>query len=147
MQRYLKLDKALVAAFFFTEREKDYGGIHLGVPTSSTDVLQALTDELATLPPGHSRGVQLLAVPDDLPRRIIARSGYRPLVALRIGTAVNAVTCIQIEKQAALVELSLQGLADFKIAITAVHSSHGDIVIAGDSGLWMDRLWFWPFER
>jgi len=144
---YLKLDKAGVAAFFFTEREKDYGGIHLGMPTSSTEVLLALTDELAMLPPGHSRSLPLLSVPDDLPRRIVARSRYRPLVSLRIGTAVNSVTRIQINNQAGIVTLSPHGLAKFKSAITLVHGSHGDLLAAGDSGSWTDRLWFWPLEQ
>lgn len=135
-----------MAAFIFTEREKDYGGIHLGVPTSSIDVLQALADELTMFPPGHSRGVLLLEVPAELPRRIITRSGYRPLGALRIGTSVNALTRIQIEKRVGLAEFSSQGLVDFKSAIGSLQTSHGDILIAGDSGSWTDRLWFWPFE-
>lgn|GEM_PF-2350328 len=147
MKGYLKLDKAEVAAFFFTEREKDYGGIHLGVPTSSTEVLLALTDEMTMLPPGHSRSLPLRSVPDDLPRIIVARRGFCPLISLRIGTAVNLVSRIQINNQAGIVTLSPHGLAEFKSAITLVPGSHGDLLVAGASGSWTDRLWFWPLEQ
>lgn len=147
MKQYLKLDKAGVTAFLFKEREKDYGGIHLGVPTSSTEILLALTDELAMLPPGHSRSLSLLWVPDDLPRHIAAQRAYQSLDSLRIGTAVNSVTRIQINSGAGIVTLSPHGLAEFKSAITLMHGSHGDLLIAGDSELWTDRLWFWPLEH
>jgi hypothetical protein len=132
-----------VAAFYFTERTKDYGGIHLGVPRSSTGSLLALTDELDALPTGHSRNVRLLSVGDDLPGSITGRSGHRSLAVLRIGSA-DAVTRILIEKQAGVVALSQTGLSAFRTATASVHDTHGDILIAGDSGLPVDRLWFWP---
>lgn len=143
MEGYLKLDKAGIVAFFFTERDKDYGGIHLGVPESSNDALLGLAHELDRLPPGHSRRLSLLPVSDDLPQRIAGRRRYCPLFSLRVGTSPEALTQIQIKKQDGTVMLSPNGLVEFRRAITLMHSSRGDLVLAGNSGLWTDRLWFW----
>ena len=144
MWRYLRLDTALVAAFYFAERTKDYGGIHLGVPVSSTGSLLALADELGALPAGHSRSLRLLPVRDELPRMIAGERGYRALTALRVGTARDAVTRILLEEQAGVVALSRAGLSDFRTAVLRVRDGQGDMLIAGESGLSVDRLWFWP---
>jgi hypothetical protein len=146
MHRYLHLDKAPVAAFFFTEREKDYGGIHLGVPISSTEILLALSDEFASLPAGHSRSLPLQPVPQALPRNIVVRCRYRSLVSLRVATAINSVTRIQIDGLVGLITLSAPKLKDFESAIRLMTSCDGDLFIAGNSGSWLDRLWFWPLE-
>jgi hypothetical protein len=66
------------------------------------------------------------------------------LTALRIGSAEDAVTRVLLEEGAGQVVLSPAGLSAFRTAITAVHGSHGDMLIAGGSGLPADRLWFWP---
>jgi hypothetical protein len=142
---YQRLDKPLLAAFFFTGREKDYGGIHLGVPASSIGSLVALTEELSRLP-GHSRKLPLYPVPNQLPLQIVDRR-CQSLVSLRIGSAVDSITCIEVKSGAGNIVLSPDGLAEFKKAITLVHSAHGDLVLAGKSGSWTDRLWFWPLEN
>lgn len=143
MKAYVRLDGAGVAAFFFTRRERDYGGIHLGVP--KTEALLALVDELSRANPGHSRRVPVLPVPEDLPRSIVRGNVHQSLVSLRIGTSTVLTTRIQIENKAGIVMLSPRGLAEFNQAIALVHGSHGDLLVAGDSGLWTDRLWLWPF--
>jgi hypothetical protein len=146
MKKYVEPGEAQVAAFVFTEREQDYGGIHLGVPDSSTEGLVGLTDEFAVSPLGHSRRLSLLPVPKDLPEQITPRR-YKALVSLRVGTTANSVTRIQVNDGVGTITLSLNGVAEFKRAIKLVHETKGDLLMAGESGLPTDRLWFWPLER
>jgi hypothetical protein len=118
----------------------------MGVPASSINGLLAFTNELVELPLGHSRRLQLRQVPCDLPQSIAARREHCALLSLRIGTAVDSVTRIQIERRRGFVKLSPERVEVFRTAVMSMHDTHGDLLIAGDGGLWTDRLWFWPLE-
>jgi hypothetical protein len=144
--KYLNLDKPLVAAFLITIRDKDYGGIHLAVPVTSINLLLLLADELKTFPQGHSRNLVLLSVPRELPYQILDRAEFVPLHKLRIATAPDNITYIHVEDKRGNILLSPGDLLEFKRILSLLTSSSGDLLIAGASGEWSDRLWFWPVK-
>jgi hypothetical protein len=136
-----------LTAFVFTFREKDYGGIHLALRPESMPLLLTLMDELEEQPLGHSRRVPLLPTPEDVPRSIAARTGHRPLQALRIGSAADGVTRITIEKDTGLISLSPGSRAEFRRAVAGTAMGVGDTMVAGDSDSWTDRVWLWPMHE
>jgi hypothetical protein len=132
----------MVAALVFTTREKDYGGIHLGVSAADAPALSQLLESLAHAPPGRERR---LAVGHDvtaLAGRIFPRGRFSPLTSLRVHLADHVQ--ISIEDGAGLVALTASAVQVVAQRATAVHTSGGDSCIVGDPRVWTDRLWIWP---
>ena len=146
MTGFVKLDHLQVAAFTFTRREKDYGGIWLGVGHGSCRILRALLEELRQQPPGHSRSVPLCAVPPQLPEAI-RRGGrriHRPLTALRIGAAADGKTRFSVTGDSGWIALSPAALIELGHQLDELERGVGDLGMGGDSGEWGDRLRIWP---
>jgi predicted Zn-dependent protease len=141
--KLLDLGDLRIAAFAFTTREKDYGGLHLGVSTRDATTLIALLDEIKAAQPGYSRRVPILGRPGDLPQQIYARGAYELVHGLRLGGSVDERTRIQMEGAAALVQLSQRDVAQLRNLLADLHRTGGDVCLAGDPSDWRDRLWIW----
>jgi hypothetical protein len=142
--KFVRLDAVRVAAFFFTTRPKDYGGVHLGVSPADAATLDALLDELARYPPGHTRRVPVTAPPATLPARILPRGHHEPLQGLRIGTPIDGRTSVYVTSGEATIRLAPAALARFRALLDEAFHTGGDMCLAGDSEEWNDRLWVWP---
>jgi hypothetical protein len=131
-------DLARVVAVVFGEREKDYGGVHVGVDAS---VLPKLRGMLVTLRRG-AHSLTLAEPPGDFARGIV--EGHSPRALRRLDFAAGEATRVTLSETSALVELSSVGAHAVSMALDSVAKREGDIVVAGDSDAWTDRLWFWP---
>ena len=141
--RYIRLADVGLVAFVFTERAKDYGGVHLGLPARSIRILSELIDEVSRNL-GHSRRINLDAVPPHLPAGIAAARPYRSLAVVRIGSSADGDNRIAVNDDGAVVSLSATGLQLVQHQIVRAGKGEGDVCLAGDSGNWADRLWCWP---
>jgi hypothetical protein len=132
----------MVAALVFTTREKDYGGIHLGVSAAGAPTLSQLFASLAHAPPGRERR---LAIDHDvaaLARQIFPRGRFSPLTLLRVHLADHVQ--ISVEDGAGLVALTASAAQVVGERVAAAHTTRGDSCIVGDPRSWTDRLWIWP---
>jgi hypothetical protein len=132
----------MVTALVFTTREKDYGGIHLGVSAAGAPALSRLFASLAHAPPGRERR---LAVGHDVAafaRQIFPRGRFFPLTLLRVHIADRVR--ISVEDGAGLVALTASAAQVVGERVAVAHATGGDCCIVGDPRSWTDRLWIWP---
>lgn len=142
--KFTKLEGLGVAAFAFTTREKDYGGLHLVVGTGDVEILVALIAELGAAAPGHSRSLRLTGVPSEVPERIFARGAWRAFDSLRLGRAEDGGTRVEAGQTSAAAFLDGADLRHLERLVREALSSGGDQCIAGRTSSWTDRLWVWP---
>ena len=80
---FVHLAATPLTGFVFATRQRDYGGVHLGITHPGLASLQALATELSRTAHGHSRHVPLLPVRSELPHRIAAHLDYLQLASHR----------------------------------------------------------------
>jgi hypothetical protein len=131
-------DLGRVVAVVFADREKDYGGVHIGVDPS---VLPKLRSMLVTLRRG-AHSLTLAVPPGEFAARIVA--GHSPRALRRLDFAVGEATRVTPSETSALIELSSAGMHAVSMALDRVAKGEGDLVVPGDSDVWTDRLWWWP---
>jgi len=129
---------ARVVAVVFGEREKDYGGVHIGVDAAAVPKLRAM---LVTLRRG-AHSLTLAEPPADFAGHIVAEHSPRPL--RRLDFAAGDATRVTLGEASALVELSSAGMHAVSMALDRVAKGEGDLVVAGDSDVATDRLHWWP---
>ncbi|MCG8417060.1 MAG: hypothetical protein MJE77_03840 [Proteobacteria bacterium] len=141
---FVDVSAVAICAWIFTERPKDYGGVHLGIWRRSVTILNRLIDELSSADDGFSRRLPLLTVPHQLPREIFPRSNYIKLARLRLGRAASSPSAIVITGTSASVALDSTQLVALRDLVAGIAAGRGDSCVCGDSDDWRDRLWIWP---
>jgi hypothetical protein len=96
---------------------------------------------LVTLRRG-AHSLTLTEPPGNFAEHIVA--GHSPRALRRLDFAAGDATRITLSETSALVELSPAGMHDVSMALDRVAKGEGDVVVAGDTEVATDRLWFWP---
>jgi hypothetical protein len=131
-----------VAALVFTTREKDYGGVHLGVGAADATRLQQLLESISRAQPGHTKRLAIGRDAAVLAEQIFPRGRFSGLTSLRLLRADRVR--VSVEARAGTVELTASAARAVGDRVAMAHTTGGDSCIVGDSGAWTDRLWIWP---
>jgi hypothetical protein len=131
-----------VAALVFVTREKDYGGIHLGVGRSDVPGLCQVLESIARAQPGHARRLAIGGDARELATQIFPRGQCSVLTSLRLQRAEHVR--ISVEAGVGVVELTAAAARDAAERAAMASETGGDSCIVGDSDRWTDRLWIWP---
>ena len=131
-----------VAALVFTTREKDYGGVHLGVRAADARRLHQLLESISRAQPGHTRRLAISRDAAVLAGQIFPRGRFSALTSLRLQRADRVR--VSIEARAGVVELTAAAARAAGDRVAMSDTTGGDSCIVGDSGAWTDRLWIWP---
>lgn len=134
--------RVAVAAVVFSVREKDYGGVHLGVAAADVMMLTLVLESLASGQPGHVRGLTIGQDPRILARQIFPGGRFLALTSLRLQRADRVR--VSVNNSTGLVELTVTAAQATGDLVARVHATGGDACLVGDSGAWTDRLWLWP---
>jgi hypothetical protein len=132
----------VVTALVFTTREKDYGGIHLGIKAERAPGLIQILASLAHAPPGRERRLRIDLDAASLAGRIFPGGRFSPLTLLRVHLADRVR--IAVEHHVGLVALTAAAAKVVSDRVAAAHATGGDSCIVGDPGVWTNRLWIWP---
>lgn len=131
-----------IAALSFTTREKDYGGIHLGVAAGDVAPLCAMLASIAAAPLDRRRQLALGGDVATLAGQVFPRGRFVALTSIQLQRADRVH--IAIAGGAGVVQLTAAAAHRARERVAMAHQAGGDSCLAGDSEAWTDRLWIWP---
>jgi hypothetical protein len=131
-----------LVALVFSVREKDYGGLHLGVAAVDVTPLEMFLKSITSAKPGRAQSVSVSSDAQILAMRILPHGRFQALSSLQFQR--SGQVRISVNSRKGVVELTAPAAEALGDLLARVHTSGGDTCIIGDSNTWSDRLWLWP---